>query len=124
MRALVIVDAALEDPAQLARFREEISIGHARYQLELREQIKRRGNRSTRNAGSVNALALQARNILDWDRQIPAQEPEPDLGTARQRLRDLFGRLAAARSDIEGKRVDVIELLYREAFPDAGEPEQ
>lgn len=118
VRAHRIPDEALSDPAMLTQFRDELSDGHARYALELRKSIKRRGLRTTKGAGSVNALALQARNILDWDKQLPAQETEPDLGTARQRLRDLLVRLAENRSEIEGRKVTVLELLHREAMAD------
>jgi len=115
VRAFEIPDAALSAPAILTRFRDEIARGHARQAVDLRTEIQRRGRRTTRGAGSVNALSLQARNILDWDKQLPAQETEPDLGTARQRLKDLFVKLAQARSEIEGKKVTVLELLHREA---------
>jgi hypothetical protein len=118
VRGLGIPDEALADPVVLTRFRAEISAGHGRYELELRKAIRKRGLKTTKAAGSVNALALQARNILDWDKQLPAQETEPDLGTARQRLRDLFVKLAEARSDIEGRTVTPLELLYREAQAD------
>jgi hypothetical protein len=111
--ALRIPDSALADPAVPARFREEISIAHARHDLELRHSIRRRGLRTTRHAGSVNALAMQARNSLDWDRQVPAEEGEPDLATSRQRLRDMLMRLAEARSEVEGRPVTALELLYR-----------
>jgi hypothetical protein len=76
--------------------------------------IKDRGNRTRRGAGSVNALALQARNYLDFDKQIPAQETEPDLGTARQRLEDLGEKMAGAASEREGKTVTLAMLLERE----------
>jgi hypothetical protein len=118
VRALRIPDSVLADPAVLTEFRGELAAAHARYAVELRQEIRRRGKRSTKNAGSVNALALQARNVLDWDRELPNQETEPDLGTARQRLRDLFVQLARARSEVEGRTVTVLELLYREAQAD------
>jgi hypothetical protein len=116
VRAYGITEAALSDPAILARFREELSRGHARQALGLRIQIQRRGTKTTEGSGSVNALALQARNILDWDKQLPAQETEPDLGTARQRLKDSLEKLALARSEIEGKKVTVLELIRRESM--------
>ena len=118
IRALGISEAALKDPINLQRFRDEISTGHARYKLELRRTIHKRGQRTSKTAGSVNALALQARNCLDWDRPLQTQETEPDLGTARQRLRDLFVKLAQARSEIEGRAVTPLELLHREAERD------
>jgi hypothetical protein len=115
LKAYRIEETALGDPATLARFRTELEGGLARYKIGLRMSIKDRGNRTRRGAGSVNALALQARNYLDFDKQLPAQESEPDLGTARQRIKDLVVKLALARSDIEGKRVTPLELLSREA---------
>ena len=124
VRALRITESALSDAATLATLREELAAGHAIYELELRKTIRNRGLVSKRNAGSVNALSLQARNILEWDRQIPTQETEPDLGTARQRLRDLFVKLAQSRSEIEGRPVTPLELLHREAQADAGGPPQ
>lgn len=121
IKALGIPELLLEDAVALLRFREEVGKGHALYELELRKTIRKRGLKSTKAAGSVNALALQARNILDWDKQIPTQEVEPDLGTSRQRLRDLFVKLAAARSEIEGRKVTPLELLHREAHADQAE---
>jgi hypothetical protein len=118
IRALGISELALADPVNLTRFRDELARGHALYKLELRQTIRQRGQRSSKSAGSVNALALQARNILEWDKQLPTQETEPDLGTARQRLRDLFVKLSQSRSEIEGKPVTVLELLHREAETD------
>jgi hypothetical protein len=116
---LELPQGALDDPASLLRFREEIAKGHAAYKLELRQMIRSRGLKGRLKdnevAGSVNALGLQARNILDWDKQIPAQETEPDLGTARERLKVLLSKAAKARSDIEGKIVTVLDLLVREA---------
>jgi len=118
VRALEISEFALAEPANLTRFREEIARGHALLKLELRKTIRRRGQRTSKGAGSVNALALQARNILEWDKQLPSQEQEPDLGTARQRLRDLFAKLAQARTEIEGRPVTALELLHRESEMD------
>jgi hypothetical protein len=115
IRALEIPESALEDQVVLTRFRDSIAVGHARFLLELRQAIRRRGLRTPKGAGSVNALALQARNHLDWDKLLPAQETEPDLGTARQRLKDLLARLAESRSEIEGRNVSMLELLEREA---------
>ncbi len=119
IRGLAIPEAALQDPAVLARFRAAIDAGHGRYKLALRRSINRRGQRTTDKAGSVNALALQARNVLDWDKQLPTQEAEPDLTTARQRLRDILERLAKARTQVEGKPVTLVELLARLAMEDA-----
>jgi len=114
LKAYGIEEAALADAGVLARFRTELERGLARFKIGLRMSIKDRGNRTRRGAGSVNALALQARNHLDFDKQVPAQETEPDLGTARQRLEDLGEKMAAAASDREGKTVTLAMLLLRE----------
>lgn len=120
----VIIDAyalplaRLELPGVKERFQRTMREGHAVYEIQLRLDIKWRGKYTKRNAGSVNALALQARNILDWDRGLEGQDQAPDLGTARQRLRDLFEKLAKARTDIEGRPVSILELLHREAIAD------
>jgi hypothetical protein len=114
LKAYRIEETALGDPPTLARFRTELEGGLARYKIGLRMSIKDRGNRTRRGAGSVNALALQARNYLDFDKQIPAQETEPDLGTARQRLEDLGEKMAGAASEREGKTVTLAMLLERE----------
>jgi len=113
-KAYQIEESALAEPITLARFRLELESGLARYKIALRMAIKDRGNRTRRGAGSVNALALQARNHLDFDKQIPAQETEPDLGTARQRLADLGAKLAAAASEREGRTVTLATLIERE----------
>jgi hypothetical protein len=113
IKALEIPDVVLENPEILARLRRCADVARAKYELQLRGAIRDRGLHTKRGAGSVNALALQARNLLDWDRQMPTQETQPDLTTARQRLSDLFGRLAEARSEIEGRKVTVEELLHR-----------
>ncbi len=52
-----------------------------------------RSTRSRANSKSVNALSLRARNYLDWDKLPAAQKVEPDLGTARRRLKDLLVKL-------------------------------
>lgn len=120
VRGLPLPPGALEDPANLTRFRDALAVGHALYRLDLRTLIKRRGRRTVEQAGSVNALALQARNVLDWDTQVPEKEPDQDLGTARSRLLALVGRLAAARSEIEGRPVTPLEVLFRESHLEDG----
>ena len=114
IKAYGLEESALADPATLMRFRAELEAGLARYKIALRMMIKDRGTRTRRGAGSVNALALQARNLLDFDKQIPAQETEPDLGTARQRLEDLGEKMATAASEREGKTVTLAMLIERE----------
>lgn len=114
--ALDITDDLL-GPAELEKFRATIARGHAVYRLALRREIHTRGKRGRGDGtdGSVNALALQARNTLDWDRQIPTQEVAPDLGTARARLGDLLLRLAQQTSAVEGRHVSVLDVINREA---------
>lgn len=119
--ALGITEAMLQDRPTADRFKITIDRGHAVYKLALRDQIKARGHRTSKGAGSVNALALQARNHLDWDRDIPQQMMAPDLVGARERLRDTLTRLAAARSEIEGKVITPLEVIYREAYGSGAE---
>lgn len=118
--AYAIAPSRLEVPAIKERFHRELREGHAVYELQLRLDIKWRGKHTRRNAGSVNALQLQARNVLGWDRGIEGQEQAPDLGTARQRLRDLLAKLEKSRSEIEGRPVTMLELLQRVALEGAG----
>lgn len=114
--ALGITEAVLQDRVVADRFRAAIVRGHAQFKVGLREQIKLRGNKTNKGAGSVNALALQARNHLDWDREVPQQLAAPDLAGARERLRDTLIRLAAARSEVEATVISPLEIIYREAF--------
>lgn len=123
-----IIDAFGISEDQLAQleisehFRAALKRGHALYRLRLRERIEIRGNHTHRGAGSVHALALQARNHLDWDREVPRMERPPDLVGARERLRSTLERLAKARSQVEGRTVTPLELVQREAFSGGVEP--
>jgi hypothetical protein len=114
VKAFGITEADLADQAALALFRKAMEVGYARFKIELRKTIRERSLRTRRGAGSVNAQALQAREHLGYDSQKPAQETEPDLGTARQRLEDLGEKLAGAASEREGKTVTLAMLLQRE----------
>lgn len=114
--AFGITEAQLQDRTTAERYRQALAKGHARYKLELREQIKERGMRTAKGSGSVHSLALQARNHLEWDRETQQHLLPPDLSAARDRLRDTLVRLAAARSDVEGRTVTPAELVFREAF--------
>lgn len=114
--ALGITEAMLQDRETAEKFRRVLAKGHASYKLELREQIWRRGTRTTEKAGSVYAQALQARNHLDWDRDTLQHQLPPDLTGARDRLRETFQRLATARSEIEGRKITPLELVHREVF--------
>lgn len=104
-------------PAELDKLRATIVRGNALARVELLRDIHVRSKRTKSDGtdGSVNAQALRARNLLDWDRQIPTQEVEPDLGTARTRLGDIMLRLAQQASQVEGRHISVLELLKREA---------
>jgi hypothetical protein len=109
--ALGISAATLADPDTLARFRAVVTLGNARARLELQAAIAKRGTRTVRGAGSVNALALRARNLLDWDKGLIAQEVAPDTSAAHSRLRQTLERLAAKYSVEFGRSVSAAEVL-------------
>jgi hypothetical protein len=113
---LGISEAQLKDPATQDRLRKLVVMGNAKKDLLLREQIDSLGKGEKRGGG--NTLALEARNRLGWDKQSAQQETAPDLASAHARLKLTLERLAAARSDIEGRPVTVAELLVREIMPD------
>jgi hypothetical protein len=115
IKGLRIPEAALAPPHVVEAFRRVVEAGNGAGLLQLKRLVARRSMESRRSDGSSNVLALRARNELDYDRQLPAQETEPDLGTARPRLRELLIRMAAAQSEIRGRTVSPAELLAEEA---------
>ena len=115
IRASLGISDTFLDAVATDRFKTLVARGHARHRVDLELRINRRGVRTSEADGSVNILALQARNKLDWDRQIPTQEAEPDLGTARLRLGDLLVRLAQQTSQVARRHVSVLEMLKLEA---------
>jgi hypothetical protein len=82
-------------------FRVLVDAGNAASKLHLKRLIARRSVTTRRSDGS-------------YDTQIPTQETEPDLGTAKIRAKEILVRLAAARSEIEGRVVTPALLIARE----------
>ena len=76
----------------MQRFDVTLARGHARYRLWVRKEIKARGAKTHKGAGSVNLLALLARNLLAFDRAGGPYTP-PDLTGARERVRDVVEKL-------------------------------
>lgn len=105
-------------PAALDKFRGIVARGHAWCRVNLQVEIDERSRRTHRNAGSVNVLALRARNLLGWDRQRRDVATEPDLTTARERLRARLMKLAEQRSQAEWRPVTPAMILAREALGD------
>ncbi len=131
MLAFGLDEPALVAAGALEKFKRIVEVGHARDRVTLRAEIKSRMLKTRKNAGSVNAMQLCARNKLGWDRQAFGQAEEPDLSTARERLRQTLLKLATQRSQIEGQTVTPCDLLYREAHgvwpwegAEGGQPEE
>lgn len=114
--ALGISQETLNDPETLARFRDVVKRGNAMGRLLLQEAIAKRGRRTVKGAGSVNALAIRARNLLDWDKGLTEQEPSPDLTSAHARLRCTFEKLAAAKTEEFGRLVTPAMILICEVY--------
>lgn len=108
-------EAQLKAAGEFDAVRAAIAKGHAVCRAELVVEIKRRGQRSTKNAGSVNAQALRARNLLGWDRQSIDVEEKPDLSTAKERLKDELTKLAINKSQVVGRPVTPADLLFQDA---------
>jgi len=115
MDAYRLDEQNLRDLGVLERFRQEVHAGNAFKEVHLRVEIDTRGKQSRRNAGSVNILALEARNVLKWDRQQKSQEKVPDLASAKERLRTTLERLAEQRTEMEGRPITPAMILHREA---------
>lgn len=112
---LGITDEQLKDPPTADRFRREVARGNALKVLRLRAAIDRLSGED-----SVNTVALEARNVLGWDRQMDKQEPPPDLSSAIPRLRLTIERLAKVRSKELGREVAPAEILIALAYPREG----
>lgn len=82
---LEIPAEALQQRAVQEKLRTEIDKGNTKFKLRLRAAIKYRGIKE----GSVNSLALMARNALDWDQQLAQAQAPPDLTGIGARLADL-----------------------------------
>ena len=116
MKGLGLEEQRLRDLGVWERFQREVAQWGQHGQLELLADIRDRAKRSKRNSGSVNAMALRARNLLNWDRQALGTEAEPDLSVAHERLRDELVKLAAVRSQIEGRTVTVPDLFHKDLY--------
>lgn len=116
--ALKITEEQLKDPVASSKLRETVAHGNALARVELLATIHVRGRESLPGAGSVNALALRARNLLDWDKQAVTQDPAPDLASAKASLRVTLERLARVRSEELGRDVHPAEILFEGVVPD------
>lgn len=88
---VAIAASDLQNPAVQERIKVVVEQGNAKYKLRLRRAIKKRGIEE----GSVNSLALMARNSLDWDQQMAQQGTQaPDLAGVGVRLVELVEKLA------------------------------
>jgi hypothetical protein len=93
--ALDISPEQLRDPATVERFRREIDGAHARARVSLRKRIRQRGR--GRGRGSPNILALEARNLLRWDRPrdpASAKDRKPDGEAAVAELERMLERMS------------------------------
>jgi hypothetical protein len=113
---LKIDEAKLKAEGRLTAFREAVAYGQEVCRAELMLQIKRRSTRTRRNDGSVNALALRARNLLNWDRQGIQDEQKPDLSGARERLRLELQKLAANYEAQLGRPIEPEHVLFQDIF--------
>jgi len=114
-------EAKLKAEGRLAVFRRTIAVGLEICRADLLLEIKRRGVRSKKNAGSVNILALRARNLAGWDRQGIEDEQKPDLTGARERLRFLLEKLARNKTAELHREVTPEEVLLQDLYtPEAG----
>lgn len=127
IKALELPESVVREPEAAEKLRRVVATAHAKFRAELQLDIKRRGKRTVTSAGSVNALALQARAHLGWDQQTPPEVDEPDIDSARERLKKTLEKLATNRSEIEGRPVTWAELLLRQAGlahgPAPGDPD-
>ncbi len=93
-----------------------LSSGETYRKAELAVRIKERSSRSKRNDGSVNALALRARNLLGWDRQGIQDEQKPDLTGARERLRLELQKLAQNNEALLGRPITAEHVFFHDIF--------
>jgi hypothetical protein len=116
--ALAISSETLNDPETLARFQGMVKRGNALARILLQESIAKRGTRTIKGAGSVNALALRARNLLAWDKGLEEQVPPPDQRGAHAALRNTLERLAAVKTQEYGRLVTPAHILISLAYPE------
>ena len=106
----------LKAAGRLSELRRTIAVGTEVCRAELLLEIKRRGLRSKKNAGSVNILSLRARNLVNWDRQGIQDEQKPDVTGARERLRFTLEKLARNQSAQSGREVSPGEVLAKDLY--------
>jgi len=119
IQGLGITDAQLKDSAVAQRLRAAVTQGTAFKALVLQETIHKVAMGDSK--GGANTLALEARNRLDWDKQIGTQEQAPDLTSAHARLRLTLERLAKVKSEEEGRDVSPVSVLLSLISVSAGD---
>jgi hypothetical protein len=112
--ALRISTETLNHPETRARFLDVVRRGNALARRQLQAAIAKRGTRTVKGAGSVNALALRARNLLKWDSGLEEQESAPDLADAKARLRLTLEKLAAVKTAEFGRPITATHILLAE----------
>ena len=110
-------EAQLKAGGHLTVFRQVVALGLEVCRAELIVQTKQRTLKTKKNDGSVNALALRARNLLGWDRQSLQDEQKPDLSGARERMRFTLEKLARNKSAELGKEVSAERVLLDDLYP-------
>lgn len=81
----------LQDAAVQERIKGIVDRGNTKFKLRLRRAIKKRGI----DDGSVNSLALMARNNLEWDQQFQGGgQGAPDTAGIGIRIAEVLEKLA------------------------------
>jgi hypothetical protein len=114
LEALAVDEARLKAEGRLEAFRRLVGRALATCRAELLVEIKDRSEGTKNSGGSVNALALRARNLANWDRQGIQDEQRPDLSSARERLALELKKLADNKTAILGFEVSELDLLYED----------
>lgn len=105
-------EGRLKADGRLTKLRQTIILGHEVCRAQLIVETRRRALKTRKNDGSVNALALRARNLLGWDKQGVQDEPKPDLTGAHERLELELKKLADNRTALFGMPVTELDVLY------------
>lgn len=116
LEALGLDENKLRAAGVLDRFRTIVTTGHARCKADLAVEIKARSERTKKNAGSVNALQLRARNQLDWDKQNLLEEAEPDLASAKEQLLQELEQLAVNKSQLLDRPVSPADCIFQDLY--------
>jgi hypothetical protein len=109
-------EARLKAEGRLATFRQTVALGLEVCRADLIVSTKRRATKTKKNDGSVNAMALRARNLLGWDRQSIQDEQKPDLTGARERLRFMLEKLARNKAAELGREVSPQQILLEDLY--------